>query len=134
MLKMLEGKQEEKEAIIRHGGSFVLEPILHLVAREEFKESVKSFWIPISKFYFEEFQMEDITDFYKWRIAKGKTIAKHPPETKKWSDLLMEANEVFEDKIPKTLGAYGHLVPLYLMVYPHRLNRNLVMWYHKALS
>lgn len=128
MLQLLEGKREANLAIIQHRGSFVLETILHLVTKEELKESVKSFWSLISKFYFEEFQMDNAEDFYLWRIAKGKTITKHLSEMKKWSELFKEANHVIESDIPTTLKNYRQYIPLFLMVYPHRLNRNLVMW------
>ena len=134
MLQLLEGKREANQAIVQHRGSFVLETILHLVTKEELKESVKSFWNPISKFYFEEFKMERAGDFYMWRIPKGKTITKHPPATKKWSELRNEANKLVETSIANALKDYPHYIPLFLIVYPHRLNPNIVTWIDQKLA
>jgi len=108
---------------------FVLETLVNLVANEELREIAENNWYEISKSIFSSVELDEPCDFYKYRVQGGKHINRHPNMTQRWEELVNSARSYDKLRVPIGIQHFGNWLPLFLMVYPHRLNNNLIKWY-----
>lgn len=109
--------------------SHVLEPLINLAVRQNLKELLVKLWPDISKNFFAEFCFQEKTDYYLWRNTTGKEIFKIPNSPENWDTLVNSASEVDGDTVPELLKSYPYLIPIFLIVYPHRFNNSVVRWF-----
>jgi hypothetical protein len=108
---------------------YTLESLVHLCAKNMVKDELIKWWPHISEQLYRDFEFDNQTDFYLWRSRQGKDVTRMEKTGHTWSVLFEEANQIDEGAIPPLLKQYSHLIPLFLMVYPHRVRRNIVIWY-----
>lgn len=111
--------------------SRILETLVHLNAVSESKQVLQDRWNEITEFYLTEFRPIDKTDFYKWHIDKGVEHTKPPFAGKTWNSLIAESSVIDISLLPNYLMLMPKFVPLFLMVYPHRFQRDLVLFFHQ---
>ena len=109
--------------------SYVVETLLILSSQPELRNLVAEIWPNITRCIFCEFQFVNKSDFYLWRIEDGEEVSRHPDLTKSWKELIAESQKFNSDKIPESIKIYSFFLPLFLMVYPHRLNPEVLKWF-----
>lgn len=112
--------------------SHVIEPLLSLICKPQHRAFVERSWPNISQCIFAEFIIEDKVDTYLWRVTNGQEVTTHPAATQSWSKLLTAMNTFSIDSIPRNLVEFKTIVPLFLMVFPQRINTNIVKWLNLA--
>jgi hypothetical protein len=73
-------------------------------------------------------EIEEKWQFFKWRCESGhlkRVMCKH---TKNWDDLKQEAFESSGECIPDVLKKRPILLLLMMIVYPHRMNSEIIRW------
>lgn len=110
------------------GYSYSLEGLVHLFVRHNWKQDMKLLWPDITRLMFEKFEPDETWEFYKWRNQKGthKTIV--PKHRQEWKDLKALAFESNGGCIPPSIKNYPILLLLFLCVYPHRMNSEILRW------
>ena len=108
--------------------SYSLEAIIHLFVRENWKQTMKHLWPGITRVWFNRCDVKAKWRWFLWKTEKADHWSVCPPFTKKWADLRNEAWEDRGKSIPSTLKEWPLLALLFLIVYPHRLNADVVRW------
>lgn len=110
--------------------SRVIEPLLVLLAEPEFQELLQHCWPELSRCIFTELDISDPCEFYRWRAKEAQIINKTPNLTQSWSELLTSSRNFEAEKIPEGIKYLHDYLPLVWMVFPQRLNTNLLKWYN----
>ncbi|WEK38370.1 MAG: hypothetical protein P0Y53_12760 [Candidatus Pseudobacter hemicellulosilyticus] len=112
---------------------YTLETVVHLCARNGLKELLIQWWPHISEQLYRDFEFTELPDYYLWRSRQGNDVTRIERTGHKWKDLVEQANQVREQLIPPLLKERAYFIPLFLMVYPHRVRRNIVIWHDKNI-
>ncbi len=102
--------------------SYFLNPLVHLLARFQERAFLSSVWKEISFIYFEEFVFDNNIDYYLWRSQRGENLTTAPQKQQSWSDLENKSSQTSSDMPPKTMQRFPEFLPLFLSVFPFRLN------------
>lgn len=105
--------------------SYTLYPFLLFAAKEGCRRFVEALWPKISECIFLEIKMQSLTDLYSWRVREAEEVATHPELTQSWAELLKKAEDFDSSKVPTALVENVDLLPLFWMVFPHRLTPDL---------
>lgn len=108
--------------------SYILEPLIILLSQPQFRSFMETQWPEISRCFFCSIEFDNPRDFYLWRVPGGQYVNRHPKQPQSWNELLRTVKEVDMTLLPPVLQQYKAWVPLFLMVYPHRLNSNIIKW------
>jgi hypothetical protein len=114
--------------------SYTLDAVLNLVVRENQKDFLKEVWPSISRYFFVEFQYTNIYDYYSWRNSIGTEVIKTPKPTQEWKELSELANESEGKAIPEILKKHPYLMPIFLIVFPHRITSGVVRWFDTVIA
>lgn len=106
-----------------------LEALVHLICQMNYKQFLKLHWPTVSKFKLKEFVPANVSDKYLWKIVNGKELTKIPKPRKEWEELRHESFEINEHSIPYHLRSNGLLIPLFLMVLPHRGSPDIIKFF-----
>lgn len=112
--------------------SRIIEPIIALMSKPEFYGVVKKNWPEVSRCIFKELSIYNSYDFYLWRADNAQIINKHPEMPQSWQALLDQAKIYETKKIPLGIQALKDYVPLFLIVFPHRLDVDIIKWYSQS--
>lgn len=126
-------KKSNKGSLLRYQ-SYVLDSLISLLVKANLKQEVKSLWPELSKFSFIKFIPENVEDFFLWNIPIGKEMSIINPKTQSWNKLKSDLQIKDKNNIPPILEKQPWLVPIFLIVFPHRLNSDLVIWFDNYLS
>jgi hypothetical protein len=128
ILPYMLGIAEEPLQDTFNGYSYTIEGLVHLFIRRNWKQTMKLLWPDITRLKFEIFEPENNSDFYRWRNQKGthKTIL--PKHRQEWKELQTLASESNGECIPSSIKNYPVLLLLFLCVYPHRINSEILRW------
>ena len=113
------------------GQSYTLEGLIHLYVRGnsmQSKQSMKSLWPDVTRLMYQSFEPENFCDFYRWRNEEGKNWAVSPQHTQEWEELRAIASESDGMCIPPSIKKHPILLLLFLCVYPHRMNAEILRW------
>ena len=110
------------------GHSYALEGLIHLYVRRNWKQSMKSLWPAVTRLAYLSFEPETFCDFYRWRNEAGKNWTVLPKHTQEWAELRMLAAESEGKCIPRSIKDHPILLLLFLCVYPHRMNAEILRW------
>ncbi len=113
------------------GQSYALEGLIHLYVREnskQSKQSMKSLWPDVTRLMYLSFEPENFCDFYRWRNEEGKNWTVSPKHTQEWDELKALASESEGTCIPPSIKKHPILLLLFLCVYPHRMNAEILRW------
>ena len=110
------------------GESYALEGLIHLYVRKNWKQSMKSLWPSITRLMYLSFEPENCWDFYRWRNTEGTNRIASPKHTQEWDELRALAAESEGKCIPRSIKDHPILLLLFLCVYPHRMNAEILRW------
>jgi len=110
------------------GESYVLEGLVHLYVRRNWKQTMKSLWPGITRLGYLSFEPESFCDFYRWRNEKGTVKIVFPKHTQEWEKLKALSFKSEGACIPPTIKNDPILLLLFLCVYPHRMNAEIIRW------
>ena len=110
------------------GQSYALEGLVHLFVRKNWKQRMKFLWPGVTRLMYQSFEPENFCDFYRWRNKEGKNWTVSPKHTQEWEELKALASESDGTCIPPSIKKHPMLLLLFLCVYPHRMNAEILRW------
>ena len=110
------------------GESYALEGLVHLYVRRNWKQTMKSLWPGVTRLASVSFEPENSADFYRWRNKEGTVKIVLPKHTQHWEELKALSFESEGACIPATIKDHPILLLLFLCVYPHRMNAEIIRW------
>lgn len=115
------------------GSSFYVNAICELMVRHGHRDYLQKRWREITYISNNVFIPEKIWMNFLWRCKRGggsDGIVKSelPEQTKSWSVLKKESLIYNEKNIPKTFINMPYLLPLFLLIYPHRINADYIKY------
>ena len=110
------------------GESYALEGLVHLYVRRNWKQTMKGLWSGITRLASVSFKPDNCCDFYRWRNKEGTVKIEFPKHTQDWEELKTLASESEGKCIPPTIKEHPILLLLFLCVYPHRMNAEIMRW------
>ena len=110
------------------GQSYTLEGLVHLFVRRNWKQRMKFLWPGVTRLMYLSFEPENFRDFYRWRNKEGKNWIVSPQPTQEWEELRELASESDGACIPPSIKNHPILLLLFLCVYPHRMNAEILRW------
>ena len=128
ILSPILGPAEEPLIDTFTGKSYALEGLVHLFVRRNWKQTMKSFWPSVTRLAHISFEPENLYDFYRWRNRDGIKRIVFPKYTQEWEELKALAFESDGACIPPSIKNYPILLLLFLCVYPHRMNAEILRW------
>ena len=122
------GVAEEPLTDSFRGESYALEGLVHLYVRRNWKQEMKFLWPSVTRIMYQSFEPENFCDFYRWRNEDGKNQIVSPQHTQEWEELKALASESDGTCIPPSIKKHPMLLLLFLCVYPHRMNAEILRW------
>ena len=110
------------------GNSYALEGLVHLFVRRNWKQTMKSLWPGVTKLEFVSFEPENFCEFYRWRSEEGTNKAVMPKRIQEWDELKELSFESEGACIPPSIKDDPILLLIFLCVYPHRMNAEIMRW------
>lgn len=112
------------------GKSYVLEGLVHLFVRRNWKQAMKFLWPGVTRLTQVSFEPDNFSDFYRWmnKDRNGITRFVIPKRTQDWEELKTISFESEGTCIPPTIKEHPILLLLFLCVYPHRMNAEILRW------
>lgn len=101
------------------GRSFTLRSVVDVLVRRENREPLSTIWKQLSQIYCVEFTPSKLHDYLAWHVEKGRENARFFEVPQGWTKLKEEADRLHE--LPKVIDENRFFLPLFLLVYPHRL-------------
>ena len=102
--------------------SYHLRSLVEWMARRFWRQFIRSNWREISHVQHREFVAEEKWGYFLWRCGKGDEMARFPDQTQSWAQLRRDYGD---DELPAVLLTRLEFLPLFLIVYPHRLTPRL---------
>jgi hypothetical protein len=109
------------------GRSYVLWPIILLLARIGQRDLLNHHWRLISRISCQELEPEDVNDLLLWRCADGVLQDKFPNPEQSWKLLQEEANNDYSENLPESLRSRKYFMPFWLNVMPQRLTKSTII-------
>lgn len=122
------GDKEKIDDMVSDQHSYWLESIVDMLASQLYRRAIATNWESISRIRVEEFQPKDVAEFLFWKCDKGVNQSRVWPMTQSWNDLKEQAKTIDLRRIPSVLTEHAWLTLLFLIVFPHRKERNLLHW------
>ncbi len=110
------------------GQSYALEGLVHMFVRRNWKQAMRSLWPAVTRLQFESFVPNNFCEFYRWRSENGHNNFDSPTHTQDWEELKTISFESEGTCIPPTIKEHPILLLLFLCVYPHRMNAEIIRW------
>ena len=110
------------------GESYALEGLVHLFVRRNWKQRMKILWPGVTRLRYISFKPENPWDFYRWENRNGTRKDVSPKQTQEWEKLKELACNPNEDCLPQSIKNDPILLLLFLCVYPHRMNAEILRW------
>ena len=110
------------------GRSYALEGLVHLFVRRNWKQHMKILWPGVSRLRFVSFTLKKPWDFYRWKNKNGARKDVSPKKRQDWEELRELASESDGACIPPSIKKHPILLLLFLCVYPHRMNAEILRW------
>ena len=89
---------------------------------------MKFLWPDVTRLDFVSFEPSNFCEFYRWRSEEGTNRTAIPKRTQEWEKLKAASLEAEGACIPPTIKDDPILLLLFLCVYPHRMNAEIMRW------
>lgn len=107
--------------------SYILWPAILLLAKYDQRDFLNERWSHISDISMEEIVADDSNDLLLWSVDKAKMYDTFPNSEQSWADLKSEAERSYDGDISPILLKRKYLIPLMMLVMPHRLTPKLIL-------
>lgn len=107
------------------GRSYTLEYLVHLFVRRGWRQELRFLWPGITYLHYAEFQPEQTWQYCLWTSEEGKLLTAQPKMPQSWAELRNQSKLTDTSRIPKVFQRYPELLLVFIMVYPHRLVKNV---------
>lgn len=114
--------------------SYALEGLVHLFVRQNWKQTMKLLWPDVTRLAFVSFEPRRPCDFFRWRSKNGTHRTVLPRRRQEWTDLKCVASESQGQCLPASMRSSPALALLFLLVYPHRMNAEILRWLDAELQ
>jgi hypothetical protein len=108
------------------GRSYFLESIILLLTRWRWRGVLEELWPNVTRIDFVEYKTDQPWEFCIWHTESGKLTVHQPKFPQSWKELQEEANTIELSYIPKALSENPSLLMLFLIVYPHRVTKDVI--------
>ncbi len=102
------------------GFSYLLQPLLGLAARRDLRDVVERLWAGTSHIQCAESLPQAPWQEFRVRGDDASLRSAYPPSTQSWKELRAAKSSPAEP-IARVLQDYPYFLPLFLLVFPHRL-------------
>jgi hypothetical protein len=124
---------EDLDRYSSRGHSYMIEGLVHLFVRTNWKSYMKKLWPNVTKIAFESFRVKKVYQYYLWHSREGEQYTVWPVLTQHWEKLKSEAFECEGKDIPHLLKQYPSLFLLFICVCPHRAIPESIRWLDSKL-
>ena len=114
--------------------SFMLEGLMHLYVRENYKLSMRALFPAITKIGFRSFEPDERWQFFLYRNDSGTNHDDKLNLPQKWSELKEMAAECDGKDVPELLRLSPILYLCFISVFPHRANSSGLRWVSSRLQ
>lgn len=116
------------------GRSYTMEGLVHLFARRNWRQQMRSLWPEITHIEYAEFRPETAWQFCLWRLEEhGQLRISYPNTPQSWSELRNDASEFDTTNIPRVFQENPGLFLVFLIVYPHRFTKDAAKFLDEQL-
>ena len=122
------GLTEEPITETFRGLAYSLEGLVHLYVRRNWRQAMSTLWPNITRLMYRSFVPVKYCDFYRWRNEEGTDEIVSPKHTQNWEELKVTSFESEGTCIPPSIKKHPILLLLFLCVYPHRMNAEIMRW------
>jgi hypothetical protein len=119
------GMSEEPHTETYQGRSYILESLVHLLARRGWRQRLRFLWPKITRLHYAEFQVASSWEFCLWKAEDGNLIVAQPNMPQSWVELRDQARQVDASLIPQLFQTRPELLLAFILVYPHRLTKDV---------
>lgn len=116
------------------GRSFLIRSLIDLLARHSRRLELEKYWRAITHIAQDKFIPEELWQHFTWHCDKGDNQSEFSNQTQSWIELVKNANAIDFDSIPKTIQTHLSFLPLFLLVYPHRINSNYIKFLDETVK
>lgn len=106
------------------GSSYILESLVLMLVRRNKRQILEQNWRNLSYVRLREFRPQYIEDTFAWHTEFGVNHDEFPKATQSWSELVKEAWDL--KQVPSFYVENSELLRFILLVYPHRINKNII--------
>ncbi len=100
------------------GGSYILNALVEMFVRRDFRDLLSDRWKKISYIRYKEFKPDRFEDNFSWHSDVGKNISQFPNSTQSWKELKNESINISD--LPLNLKRFNENFRFFILVYPHR--------------
>jgi hypothetical protein len=110
--------------------SWFAEPLFYLLARRNYKVWCQQLWPSLTRFLHDRTRLQSAADFGPASSATAHAEDKllDTSTQKTWDDVVADAKQSNSPLIPAQLYAMPHLVLLYCLFVPQRMDRDVILW------
>jgi hypothetical protein len=116
------------------GRSSFIGSVIDLLARYGEKKVLEDNWRAISYICQESFYPDSLWQHFLWRCKNGNNWSEFPEPTQSWQKLVQQANKVDQEMVPATLKKHPYFIPLFLLIYPHRITSNYIKFLDELMK
>lgn len=109
--------------------SYSLLPLLLLSVDDFARPSIEKLWKRITNCSFMKFVPPSTADVFTWHNEHGKNIEQMYQSQVSWKSLKDWAGNPKEAMLPKVFASAIQWIPLFFMVFPHRLTTDLALYF-----
>lgn len=106
------------------GTSYSLEPLVFLLAKRMRRQFIQQVWSDVTRISLAIFRPDSPRDLWQWHNDTGTAEQRYVANPTSWRDLRKAALNPESGLIPPLSESYPHLLLVYTLVAPHRLNRS----------
>lgn len=110
------------------GRSYVLESLIELLVRRGWRGALAEIWKPITAIHYALFEPDSSSQYCLWHCEDGKMYITIPKSPQSWHELQEKASTCNLTKIPEFLQNNPEILMLFLIVYPHRIQTDVVKY------
>lgn len=132
VFRHLDSKMKESAKDVWENLSYTAWPLILIAARRGCRQFLAQHWHAITSIQFHEPLPHRQYQRLLWRFTGGTMQMNMVPRPSSWRRLCSEATK--KGNAPGHLRTFGYWLPYYLLVYPHRFNKGVVLALEDALS
>jgi hypothetical protein len=114
--------------------SFMLEGVMHLFVRANYKRRMKYMFPDLTQIQLRAFVPDELWESYRYRSPNGKNVTKSMRPPHRWSELRTTACECAGSELPAQLKHYPFHYLSLICVYPHRFSASGIRWLSTRLE